>query len=141
VANLMLARAARRQREMAVRAAIGARRGRVLRQLLTESLLLSFFASAAGVLLAMGAFRGIRAFLPSTLPRFNPIGIDTNVLLFTCGAAILTALLFGVAPAVHSSRTNITSQLKETAGSVTLDRRGKRVRALLMTGELALAAL
>lgn len=141
VANLMLARAARRQREMAVRAAIGARRGRVLRQLLTESLLLSFAGTVAGVLLSMAAFSGIRKMLPDTLPRFNPISIDVNVLLFACGVAFITALLFGVAPALHSSRTDIAHQLKETGGSVTLDRGGKRVRALLMTAELAVAAL
>lgn len=141
VANLMLARAARRQREMAVRAAIGARRARVLRQLFTESLLLSFAAGAAGVLLAFAAFSAIGKFLPDTLPRFNPISIDLNVLLFACGAAILTALLFGVAPALHTSRTDIAYQLKESGGNVTLDRGGKRLRALLMTGELALAAL
>jgi putative ABC transport system permease protein len=141
VANLMLARAARRQREMAVRAAIGARRARVMRQLLTEALLLSSLAAIAGVLLAYAAFAGIRAMLPSTLPRFNPIAIDANVLLFACGVAIVTALLFGVAPALHSASNDITSQLKEAGTSVTLDRKGKRIRALLMVGELALAAL
>ena len=141
VANLMLARAARRQREMAVRSAIGASRGRVIRQLLTEALLLSSLAAIAGVLLAYAAFAGIRAMLPSTLPRFNPITIDGNVLLFACGVAIATALLFGVAPAVHGAKDDITSQLKQVAGSVTLDRRGRRVRAFLMAGELALAAL
>src|SRR5438270_1871395 len=85
VANLMLARAARRQREMAVRAAIGARRARVLRQLLTEALLLSFSGAIGGVLVAFWGFSAIRKLLPDTLPRFNPISIDVNVLLFACG--------------------------------------------------------
>jgi len=141
VANLMLARAARRQREMAVRAAIGARRARVLRQLLTESLLLSFCGAVVGVLLAFAAFSVLRNFLPDTLPRFNEIAIDVNVLLFACGAAVVTALLFGAAPALHASRSDIAHQLKETGGNVTLDRAGKRARSVLMSGELALAAV
>lgn len=141
VANLMLARSARRQREMAVRAAIGARRGRVLRQLLTEALVLAFCGVVAGLLLAYWALRAITRLIPETLPRFNPISIDANVLLFACAVAFLTALLFGLAPALHSWRGDVAIQLKETGGSVTLDRSGKRLRSLLMGAELALAAL
>jgi putative ABC transport system permease protein len=141
VGSLMLARAARRQREMAVRVALGARRNRVLRQLLTESLLLSLLGSGAGLLLAYWAISAMLAFLPETLPRFNPVSIDRNVLLFVCGMSFLTALIFGLAPAVQSWHGDVAGRLKESGNTVTLDRRGKRLRALLMTGELALAGL
>jgi predicted permease len=116
VAGLMLARAAAREREMAVRLAMGAARRRVIRQLLTESLLLSFLGAAVGALLAPPLVSGLAAFFSknSYSPLQLDLHVDARVLLFTLGAALLTGVAFGLAPAFRGSRTSVTAQLKGT---------------------------
>ncbi|HEY6449019.1 MAG TPA: ABC transporter permease [Acidobacteriaceae bacterium] len=114
VAGLMLARAAAREREMAVRLAMGAARRRVIRQLLTESLLLSFMGAALGALLAPLGVSGLAAFFTKNayMPLQLDLHVDARVLLFTLGAALLTGIGFGLAPAFRGSRTSVTAQLK-----------------------------
>jgi predicted permease len=115
VANLLLARSNARSREFAIRAALGAGRRRVVRQLLTESIMLAFGASLLGLLLASWGTRLVLAAVPDALPRSQEIGLDPYVLLFTLLVAILTGILFGLAPAFHSSKVNPQEALKEGA--------------------------
>jgi len=115
VANLLLARSSARSREFAIRAALGAGRQRVVRQLLTESVLLALGAALLGLLVASWGMRLVLVAVPDTLPRSQEIGIDPYVLLFTLLVSILTGVLFGLAPAFHSSRVNPQQFLKEGA--------------------------
>jgi predicted permease len=115
VANLLLARSSARSREFAIRAALGAGRPRVVRQLLTESVMLSLGASLLGLLLASWGTRLVLAAVPDTLPRSQEIGLDPYVLLFTLLVSIFTGVLFGLAPAFHSSRVYPQESLKEGA--------------------------
>ncbi|HEV2423576.1 MAG TPA: ABC transporter permease, partial [Terriglobia bacterium] len=113
VANLLLARSTARRREFAIRAALGAGRGRVVRQLLTESVLLSVAAGSLGLLLAFWGTRLVLAAVPGTLPRGRDVGLDPYVLGFTLAISILTGVLFGLAPAFHSSNVSPQDSLKE----------------------------
>jgi len=116
VSNLLLSRAATRQREIALRASLGATRGRLTRQLLTESVLLSTLGGIVGAALAFGALRVILAMVPpDSIPDEAKVAIDRPVLLFTLGVSFVTALLFGLAPALHASRTQLVTALKESA--------------------------
>ncbi|HEV2135216.1 MAG TPA: ABC transporter permease [Terracidiphilus sp.] len=128
VAGLMLARGAARGREMAVRMAMGAGRRRVIRQLLTESLLLSFVGAALGAVLAYAGASGLAAFFAHN--SFEPLRInlhpDARVLLFTIGVAVLTGIGFGLAPALRGARANMSAELKGTSATTTLRRRGRR---------------
>ncbi len=138
VANLTLARATNRQREIAVRAAMGAGRWRVARQLLTESILLSLVGAALGL---AGAFWAV-AFLQSAetlpIPRANPIQIDVTVLLFTIGVSILVGAMFGLAPAMQSFRLNLSEELKSSAQAVVSPSGTRRLlRDALVVGEIA----
>jgi predicted permease len=128
VAGLMLARATSRQREMAVRFALGASKGRILRQLLTESLMLSFAGGALGILLATWSLAAIVRFLQSNQEGALPFlpAIDTRVLLFTAAIAILTGVLFSLAPALRGLRVDLTPALKQGAGSSGQGTRAKR---------------
>jgi predicted permease len=141
VANLLLARASTRQREMAIRAALGARRWRVARQLLTESVLLSLAGGGLGLMMA---FWGVRAlgqwsgYATSGLPSLHGIGIDGWVLAFTVGVSVLTGLAFGLAPAVQAWRTDVNAALKEEGRGDTGGHR-KGLRHLLVVSEVALA--
>jgi predicted permease len=115
VANLLLMRGAGRMREMAVRSALGAGRWRIVRQLLMESTLLSFAGMAAGLIFAAVGLRSLLTLIPESapLPRSEPIAIDARVLLFTVGACVMTAALFGVAPALRLSRVDLQNALKQ----------------------------
>jgi predicted permease len=115
VSNLLLSKASARQKEIAVRTALGAGRGRIVRQLLTESLLLAFLGCAIGVALAYGGLRVILSLVPpDTIPDESEIAINMPVLLFTVGVSALTAVLFGLAPALHASRREVGNPLRES---------------------------
>ena len=135
VANLLLARAATRQREMAIRSALGARRGRIIRQLLTESLLLSLVGGVLGLTFAAW---GIDLFLAMTdLPRVGEIGLHSDVLVFTTAVAVATGVGFGLAPAVAASRPDLQSSLKDGSRGATAGR--GRLRKALVISEVALS--
>ncbi|MEA2564067.1 MAG: hypothetical protein QOH06_5571 [Acidobacteriota bacterium] len=140
VANLLLARAEARQKEIAVRTALGAQRGRLLRQFLTESIVLSLFGGALGLLLASWGVRAIVATNLESLPRVREIGIDGRVLLFTLGVAILTGVLFGLAPAMHARASVMFSSLKEGSQRSTAGAGRQFLRRALVISEVALAA-
>jgi putative ABC transport system permease protein len=138
VANLLLARAAARQREMAVRAALGARRLQVVRQLLMESMLLSLAGGGLGLLLAFWGVRAIGQWNGASLPSMHGIGIDAWVLAFTFGVSVITGLAFGLAPAVQAWRTDVNAALKEEGRGDT-GGHGNQLRHLLVVSEVALA--
>jgi putative ABC transport system permease protein len=138
VANLMMARAAARTREVAIRLALGARRSRLVRQLLTESLLLALLGGAAGLLLALWGKDLLVAFSPGDIPRLDEMQLDWRVLGFTVGATLLTTLLTGLAPAVQNSNPHLTSALKE-GGQKGASGQGNGLRNALVVAEVALA--
>jgi putative ABC transport system permease protein len=135
VANLLLARATGRQREMAIRAAIGASRGRVIRQLLTESALLAVAGGSLGLLVAVWGTRAVLALVPGGLPRTENIHMDGWVLAFTLVVSLVTGVIFGLAPAVQVSRINLHLTLKEGGRGSTAGHH--RLRALLVISEIA----
>jgi predicted permease len=137
VANLLLARAAAREKEMAVRAAIGAGRWRIVRQLLTESLALSFVGGALGLLVAFWGLDALRGLAPGNIPRLHNVALDGRVLLFTSAVTMLTGVLFGVAPALRSSRVNLGETLKEGGRGAVGG--GQRLRGALVVAEVALS--
>jgi len=142
VADLLLARAVARRREMAIRAALGADRARIMRQLLTESALLAAGGAAVGLALAYAALAALPTLVPEgALPRTGSITLDTSVLLFTLAIGLLTALLFGLAPALAAARVEPQTSLQHGAGKATESRGVARLRSGLMTAEVALAAL
>jgi putative ABC transport system permease protein len=140
VANLLLARSAARQKEIAIRAAMGASRSRVLRQMLTESLLLSLIGGIAGLLLSIWLTEVLMSILPEGAPRLEQIGIDYRVLTFALGVSALTGILFGIAPALQASKLDVTSALKEGGRSGEGHRRTS-ARGLLLIGEVALSLM
>jgi putative ABC transport system permease protein len=138
VANLLLARGARRQKEIAVRTSLGAGRRRLFQQLLTESLLLSLIGGGAGVLVGWGGLRIFLAMAPDWFPRTDQIAIDGNVLLFTLAVSLLTGILFGLAPAWQATQLNLVTMLKE-GGRQSTSRGRQRSNRILAVCEVALA--
>jgi len=143
VANLLLARALARRSEFAVRAAFGAHRGRIVRQMLTEATLLALCGSALGVLIAHWSLAWVHAFGPKSIPRLAEVNIDWRVLVFTLAAALLSGVIFGLAPAVRLARMNLADALKQAGrGAIgTAFGRSHRGRRLLVAGELALSVM
>jgi putative ABC transport system permease protein len=141
VANLMLARATARHKEMALRAALGATRWRVIRQLLTESLALATMGGACGWLLAVWGVDLLVAISPESIPRLNEIGVDRQVLGFTLLTSLATGIIFGLAPALMASRTDLNEALKEGGRSAKAGASRGRMRGALVVSEVALALL
>ena len=138
VANLLLTRAASRSREFAIRAALGAGKKRLSRQLLTESLVLGVLGGIAGLAVAAWSTDVLQALAPPELARLADVTVDGWVLLYTAGASLLTSVFFGLVPALHASRREVGAALKE-GGRTGTDRRSGRLRAALAIGELAIA--
>ncbi|HZS48289.1 MAG TPA: ABC transporter permease, partial [Blastocatellia bacterium] len=138
VANLLLARAASREKEIALRIAIGANRWRIVRQLLTESILLSLIGGFFGIILAYSGLRLLVALGPDVIPRTKEISLDTKVILFTVAVSVITGTLFGLIPALRSSRQDLTESLKGTGRSTAAGFGGKGMRSALIVSEIAL---
>ena len=141
VANLLLARGADRERELAIRAAMGAGRGRLLRQLLTESLLIAVLGCAVGIILANWCVHLIVAFNPGDIPRIEEVQIDSVTLAFVTATGFLTALLFGIAPALKFSRPNLQRTLKESGHTLSPSATRHLLRGGLVVTEIALAVV
>ena len=145
LANLLLARALGRQREMALRTALGAGRGRLVRQLLTESVTLALAGGAAGLVLAAWMLRAIRLAGPAGIPRLAEIAIDWRVLAFTLAVSVAAGVVFGLAPAVRASRLDLNTALKAggygAASAGSMWSRGNGLRRVLVAGELALSVV
>lgn len=140
LANLLLARGSQREREIAVRSAIGAGRRRLIRQFLTESLLLASLGGVSGILLGFGLMRGIRASLPPfALPDEADVHLDARVLLFSAGIILVTVVLFGLAPAIHGTRVDLANSLKEGSRGAGSGRGRKRLQNALIVAEVAMA--
>jgi predicted permease len=139
VANLLLARAASRIKEVAIRSALGATRRDLLRRLLVESVMLAVMGGVLGLGLAWLGVKGVVALQPANVPRISELHIDGWVALFTLGVSLATGLLFGLAPAVQTSKTNLQETLKEGGRGATADRSGHALRRVLVVAEVALA--
>jgi putative ABC transport system permease protein len=140
VANLMLSRAASREKEIGIRSALGADRRRIIRQLLTESVALALLGGLLGVALAGSGLSLLKFALPANTPRLSDVHMDWRVLAFACGLSILTGLIFGLAPALQSSRTALTESLKSGGRGAAMSV-SQRLRGSLVVAEVGLAAL
>ena len=141
VANLLLARAAARESEMAVRAALGAERMRLVRQLLTESIVLSVIGSGLGLLLAVWGVAFLIGLHPAGIPRLDEVRVDGTVVLFSLVLSLLTGVVFGIVPAFQSTRSSMAGSLKEGGRGALTNRGGNRVRSALVVAEMALAVI
>ena len=141
VANLLLARATVREKEIAIRLAIGASRGRLVRQLLTESVVLALMSAVAGTLLAWFVVRGFAAANPIDMPRLGGVVLDARLLLFTFAVASVTAILFGLVPALQASRPNVGAAVKDGARESGASAGSRSIRTLLVVSEVAIALM
>jgi putative ABC transport system permease protein len=139
VANLLLARAAARQKEISLRLALGASRTRLIRQFLTESLLLAGMGGVVGLLFSVAGIRILKGFIPDTISQVQAIDLDAKVLFFTLLVSLATGLIFGLAPATQASNFNLNETLKEGGRDSGASLRGNRIRALLVMGEVAVS--
>jgi putative ABC transport system permease protein len=139
VANLMLARASARQKEISIRIALGAGRARIGSQLLVESLSLSIVSGIAGLGIALLITKALKSMNPANLPRLDEISMDRRVLGFSLLISLLTGVLFGLAPAIHAARTNLAEMLKEGGRAITGGKLPQRIRSVLVTAEVALS--
>jgi putative ABC transport system permease protein len=141
VANLLLARSAARRKEIAIRTALGAGRGRIVAQLLSESVLLALAGGALGLALARGVVALVARLGPASIPRLAEARIDARLFLFALGVSLATGILFGIAPAIHISGANLNAALTEVGRGGTTGRSGRMVRNVLVVAEVALAVV
>jgi putative ABC transport system permease protein len=141
IANLTLARLAVRERELAIRTALGAARGRVLRQLLTENLMLASFGGALGLLFAIWGLDALLKFNPDNIPRLIEVGLNTPVLLFTLAAVVVTGLIFGLVPAWQVTRGNVNQMLRDGGRGTLGQAHRRRLRGALVVAEVALSLI
>ncbi|MGA3238554.1 MAG: ABC transporter permease [Bryobacteraceae bacterium] len=141
VANLLLAHGAARQKEIAIRAALGASRGRLMAQLLCESVLLALAGGALGLALARGSVALVARLGPASIPRLTQATVDGRLFLFAFAVSVLTGILFGMAPAIQGSRANLNAALTESGRGGTAGRAARRLRSALVVAEIALALL
>ena len=141
IANLTLARAERRQHELAVRASMGASRGRLMRQMLTECLVLSCFGGLGGVAVSFMGMKSLVSLVPGSMPRLRPVEVNGPALAYTLLISIAAGLLFGLMPAWHAGRTKLIEALKQTGTGATAGRRPSRYRSALVVAEVALAVV
>jgi len=141
IGSLLLARASGRQQEMAVRAAMGASGGRMIRQMLTESLLLAFIGGIAGLTTAVITLKAVLRFVPANLPRLGEVNIDWKVLGFALLISLATGLLFGLAPALHSSKAGLAGTMREGSRGSGYSAKAGRMRDALMVSQLAFAVV
>jgi putative ABC transport system permease protein len=139
VANLLLARAAVRQKEIALRLALGASRSRLTRQFLTESVLLALFGAGLGLLLALAGIQILKTFIPVSIAQVETIAIDGRVLIFTVFVALVTGIAFGLVPAIQGSHFNLNDTLKEGGRDSAGGSKGNRIRGLLVIAEVAVS--
>ena len=141
VANLLLAKSTSRTREMAIRAAVGASRGRIVRQLIVESAVLALSAGTAGLVLAVWGAEAIKKLAPANIPRLAEIGIDGSVLGFTLSVSVISILIFGLAPALAASKIDLNESLKQGAAKAVIGGGAGRLRAGLVVAEIALSVV
>lgn len=139
LANLLLSRAMGRSKEIAVRTALGARRSRLVRQLLTESIVLSIAGGAGGMIVAVWSFSFLQQLIPPALTLFTELRVDPMVLVFTFALSVVTGIVFGLAPAIQASRTDLNEALKQGGGRTTLSAGNRRLQSAMVVGEVALA--
>jgi putative ABC transport system permease protein len=141
MANLLLAKSTSRTREMAIRAAVGAGRGRIIRQLIVESAVLALGAGTAGLVLAVWGAEAIKKLAPANIPRLAETGLDGSVLGFTLAVSVISSLIFGLAPALAASRIDLNESLKQGAAKSVIGGGARRLRAGLVVAEIALSVV